>query len=94
MNWLQVFSKAHKMYKASQSPKKVRKSMKDIVTTAGEIFSEDDSNKMAYMVYKRFGRDEEVAVKAWRRMLQNSCPVDMFYDMAVKGSVMMKECIK
>jgi len=43
-----------------------------ITTTAGEVFSGEDTELMALLVYKRFGRDQEAATAAWRRLLGNN----------------------
>lgn len=50
-----------------------------IKTTKGETFSHDDSANMAWMVYRRFGRDLVVATAAWNRLLQNNCDVTQFH---------------
>lgn len=41
-------------------------------TTAGDIFTGDESAKLAALIFKRFGREVEPAVAAWRRMLGNN----------------------
>jgi len=43
-----------------------------ITTTAKETFGEDDHARLAFLVFRRFGRDVKVGAVAWRRMLQNS----------------------
>lgn len=43
-----------------------------ISTTSGEVFSGENTELMALLVYKRFGRDQEAATAAWRRLLGNS----------------------
>lgn len=55
--------------------------MLDIKTTSGEIFTAEESCALAKMIYKRYGYDVKSAAAAWRRMLQNSCPDDMFEKM-------------
>ena len=52
--------------------------MQQVTTTNKEVFSVDESAELARLVFKRFGRDEEVATAAWRRMLGNSCTVSQF----------------
>ena len=49
-----------------------------ITTVNGEKFSHQDSCNMAYMIYKRFGKDIDSAHSAWCRMLQNNCTVNQF----------------
>lgn len=50
-------------------------------TTAGTEFSSTEAIDLARLVYKRFGNDMEAACAAWRRMLQNQCPVEDFAEL-------------
>lgn len=43
-------------------------------TTNGELFTGDQSCELAYLIYLRFGSDDEAAHIAWKRLLQNNCP--------------------
>jgi len=52
--------------------------MVDITTTNGERFSLQDSANMAWLVYRRFGRDLIEAAAAWNRLLGNNCDVSQF----------------
>lgn len=52
--------------------------MDAIKTTAGEYFTVIEHVDMARLVFKRFGNNPESATAAWRRMLQNNCPVEEF----------------
>jgi len=64
----------------------------DVTTTAGERFSASDSAKLAFLIYKRFGRDLSTAAVAWRRLLQNSTPESAFRSLASEGEeIMLKE---
>jgi hypothetical protein len=54
---------------------------KDIITTCGERFTEANSRELARLVFVRFGRDSAAALSAWRRLLQNSCTLDQFFDL-------------
>lgn len=54
---------------------------KDIITTCGERFTEANSRELARLVFVRFGRDITAALCAWRRLLQNSCTLEQFYDL-------------
>ncbi len=49
-----------------------------ITTTSNEVFSGENAELMALLVYKRFGRDQEAATTAWRRLLGNSATTDDF----------------
>jgi hypothetical protein len=50
----------------------------DITTTKNERFSYEDSCDLAWMVYRRFGRDLYPATTAWNRLLQNNCDITQF----------------
>ena len=52
--------------------------MMDVTTTSGERFTRVQHVDLARLVYLRFGRDEQAATEAWRRLLQNSCEVEAF----------------
>lgn len=56
-----------------------------VVTTNGEGFSEQDHADMAWLVYRRFGRDGIAAAAAWRRLLQNNCTDAQFRELMLKG---------
>lgn len=43
-----------------------------VTTTANEVFSGENTELLALLVFKRFGRDQEAATAAWRRLLGNS----------------------
>lgn len=49
-----------------------------ITTTNGKPFTHVESVDMARLVFKRFGDDPEAAAAAWRRLLENGCPVADF----------------
>lgn len=57
----------------------------DIKTTYGETFNHNDSADMAYMIYRRFGRNIEAAHSAWRRLLQNNCELSQFEKLVTLG---------
>jgi hypothetical protein len=42
-------------------------------TTAGEVFTGQQTRELARLVFLRFGRDLPAATAAWRRLLENSC---------------------
>lgn len=50
----------------------------DVKTTANETFTGAESAQLAALIFKRFGRNEETAAAAWRRLLQNNCTTDQF----------------
>lgn len=49
-----------------------------IKTVSGETFSSQDSCQLAFLIYRRFGRDMESAHKAWMRLLENNCSFSSF----------------
>lgn len=50
----------------------------DVITTAGESFTLGMHRELARLVWLRFGRDDQAATMAWRRMMQNTCKVRDF----------------
>jgi hypothetical protein len=56
-----------------------------VTTTAGERFSAQDSANLAHLIWRRFGKDYEAGVVAWRRLLQNSCPLEDFRALVAKA---------
>jgi hypothetical protein len=54
-----------------------------VMTTAREEFTGSDSADLAWLLYRRFGRDFVAAHVAWCRLLQNNCTVRQFSDLAV-----------
>ena len=58
----------------------------DVKTTAGERFSASESAKLAFLVFKRFGRDVAAGASAWRRLLGNSTPDADFEALAKEGA--------
>lgn len=57
----------------------------NITTVCGEKFDYQDSCDMAFMIYRRFGREMEGAHIAWKRLLQNSCELKQFEKMVLDG---------
>lgn len=55
-----------------------------------ELFSGQDSCNLAWLIYRRFGRDMAAAASAWRRLLGNSCSDSQFAEL-VQGSSMNDE---
>lgn len=58
-----------------------------VTTTCGEVFSENDTADLAFMVYRRFGRDIDYAHSAWMRLLGNNCTVRSFENLVNKGAL-------
>lgn len=58
-----------------------------VTTTCGEVFSENDAADLAFMVYRRFGRDINAAHLAWMRLLVNNCPIYSFEGLVNKGAL-------
>lgn len=50
----------------------------DIKTTDGSVFTYVQSVDLARLVWKRFGHDDDAALAAWRRMLENDCTMEDF----------------
>ena len=68
--------------------------MAAVKTTSGENFTDRESALMAFMVYKRFGRNAIDAVIAWRRLLQNNCPDYAFWTLVEAGEIVYQEINK
>lgn len=62
----------------------------NITTTAGETFTGTDSELLAVLIWRRFGRDDEAAAAAWRRMLGNGCSTTEFMLMVSRGKEQTK----
>jgi hypothetical protein len=58
---------------------------KNITTTNGEKFTEEQSVTLAFLVWKRWGCDTAAAAVAWRRLFQNSCPDGDFEQLVKLG---------
>lgn len=56
-----------------------------VKTTNGETFTGADSCVLAFLIYKRFGRDPVLAASKYRDMLGNSCPEAQFCILAALG---------
>lgn len=61
----------------------------NVTTTAGETFTAEESADLAFLIYKRWGRDLSAAHVAWRRLLRNSIPADD-YERLVHASALYK----
>jgi hypothetical protein len=57
-----------------------------VTTTAGERFTEREHERLAALIWKRFGWNTESAAAAWRRMLGNSCTDAAFVSLAQMGA--------
>lgn len=55
----------------------------NVTTTARETFTHEDSADLAWLVYRRFGRDAAAATAAWNRLLQNNCDEAQFMRLAL-----------
>ena len=63
----------------------------DIITANNcEVFTGYQSAKLAALVFLRFGRDEIPAIAAWRRLLQNTTPIEQFAELVNKGLAIMR----
>jgi hypothetical protein len=52
-----------------------------VTTTDGTLFTGEDTALLARLIHRRFGRDDEAAAAAWRRMLGNSTPTNAFMEL-------------
>ncbi|MBI1249350.1 hypothetical protein GC197_16085 [bacterium] len=43
-------------------------------TMAGEFFDCSDHAAMAFLIWRRMGRDNEATGAAWRRLMESDCP--------------------
>lgn len=50
----------------------------DVYTENKEVFTESDSCDLAWLIYRRFGRNLDNACQAWRRLLINDCSVNEY----------------
>jgi hypothetical protein len=57
----------------------------DVVTIYGETFTADESAKLAWLIYKRFGRDLISSAVAWRNMMGNDCDDHVFGALVERG---------
>lgn len=64
--------------------------MSDIKTTSGERFTQADSAKLAFMIFRRFGRDYAAGAVAWRRLLQNSATDADFQALVEQGEAVTR----
>ena len=64
----------------------------DVTTANGERFSTEQSADLAYMVYRRFGRNIPAAVAAWRRLLENNCD-DVHFEALLALSMSEKDLV-
>lgn len=76
---------AAKVNEASRAKRKRREDDHRIRTTNNESFELAESELMAALVYKRFGRSIAPAAEAWRRLLQNNCTDDQFMQLVYDG---------
>ncbi len=43
-------------------------------TTAGELFDCIDHAAMAFLIWRRMGRNNDATGAAWRRLMESNCP--------------------
>ena len=53
----------------------------DIITTAGEQFTEADHKALVLLIHKRFGCSDTATYAAWRRLLQNDAEDAVIHDL-------------
>lgn len=56
-----------------------------INAVGGVRFTGEDTVRLAFLIHKRFGYEDDAAMAAWRRMLGNACTVEAFVAMAQAG---------
>lgn len=62
--------------------------MSHVTTTSGENFTTDDSSKLAYLIFRRWGHDMTAAAVAWRRLFQNACSDRDFARLVGRGTLL------
>jgi hypothetical protein len=63
----------------------------DVTTTNNEIFTGEDSARMAVYIYRRFGEDVFAACAAWCRLMQNNTSPNHFAELVQKGFDLLNE---
>lgn len=56
-----------------------------VETTAKEVFSGCESAVMAFLIYKRFGRNVPLSHRKWMQLLQNNCEAKDFWMLVETG---------
>jgi len=54
-----------------------------------EVFTHCQHCDMAWLIWKRWNKQTNSAAAAWRRLMQNSCTEDQFFEL-VKGSLLSR----
>jgi hypothetical protein len=67
---------------------------KGITTTNGESFPGTESAILAFLIYKRFGRDLFLACSKWRKMLGNDTPSEEFEKLVRAGEFILSNAQK
>jgi len=57
----------------------------DLKTTLGEVFPGSDSALLAYLIFRRFGRDLALAHQRWSALLGNNATLDAFRELVEAG---------
>lgn len=57
----------------------------DIKTISGEVFTGSESAELAFLLLKRWGRDEAAAASAWRRLTDSDLSTPEFVSLARSG---------
>lgn len=61
----------------------------DIHINKNEVFRGGESALMAFLIFKRFNRDLNLAHTKWMQMLGNNCSIDSFKHLVYSGSIIM-----
>ncbi len=57
------------------------KDRSSVTTTNGERFTYEESCQLAFLIYKRFGRNLAAATHAWQKMLSNNTESHEFMEL-------------
>jgi hypothetical protein len=57
-----------------------------VTTTAGDRFYGGESCLLAYLIFRRFGGDHELAHKKWCGLLENNCDLADFNQLVSYGA--------
>lgn len=63
----------------------------DIYTMSLELFTGDDSAKMAYLIHRRFGKDFEVSHQKYKNLLRNNCSAQQFDILIQRGKELFND---
>jgi hypothetical protein len=60
----------------------------DVRTTKGDVYKGEDSARLAYQIWLRFGQKDRDALNAWHRLFGNNCFLSDFMDLVNAGKIL------